>query len=158
MSDKQECSGKADMTPGIVSWNELVSRDPDASKKFYSQLFGWKIETMNMGPGQEYTMMKAGDRPAAGLIRIPAEAGPAPTMWMSYVTVPDLPAAVAKAKALGAKICTRSRLESPRPPARIAYDAGSSFPGRGLLGEEDVWRPLFPDSRQHPTPRRARRR
>lgn len=105
MSDKQECSGKADMTPGIVSWNELVSRDPDGSKNFYSQLFGWTLETMSMGPGAEYIMMKAGERPAAGLIRMPAEAGPAPTMWMSYVTVPDLPAAVAKAKALGAKIC-----------------------------------------------------
>lgn len=105
MSDQQQCSGTADMTPGIVSWNELVSRDPEASKKFYSQLFGWTAETMQMGPGAEYTMMKAGDRPAAGLIRMPAEAGPAPTMWMSYVTVPDLPAAVAKAKALGAKIC-----------------------------------------------------
>lgn len=106
MSDKQpECSGTADMTPGIISWNELVSRDPDASKTFYSQLFGWKAETMNMGPAGEYTMLKNGDRPAAGLIRIPAEAGPSPTMWMSYVTVPDLTAAVAKAKALGAKIC-----------------------------------------------------
>jgi hypothetical protein len=105
MSDKQQCSGTTDLTPGIVSWNELVSRDPEASKKFYGQLFGWTAETMNMGPGGEYTMMKTGDRPAAGLIRMPAEAGPAPTMWMSYVTVPDLPAAVAKAKALGAKIC-----------------------------------------------------
>src|SRR6266516_4823096 len=82
---------------GIVSWNELVSRDPDASKKFYSQLFGWTAETMNMGPGSEYTMLKTGDRPAAGLIRMPAEAGTAPTTWMSYVTVPDLQAAVAKA-------------------------------------------------------------
>ena len=105
MSDKQECSGAPDMTPGIISWNELVSRDADGSKKFYSQLFGWRIETMNMGPGADYTMMKAGDRSAAGLIRMPAEAGPAPTMWMSYVTVPNLEAAVAKAKALGAKIC-----------------------------------------------------
>ena len=65
------------MTPGIVSWNEMVSRDPDGSKKFYSQLFGWKIETMNMGAGVDYTMMKVGDRPVAGLIRMPTEAGPA---------------------------------------------------------------------------------
>jgi predicted enzyme related to lactoylglutathione lyase len=105
MSDKPQCSGTADMTPGIVSWNEIVSRDPDGTKKFYSQLFGWKVETMNMGPGAEYTMLKTGDRPAAGLIRMPAEAGPAPTMWMSYVTVADLPAAIGKARALGAKIC-----------------------------------------------------
>jgi len=129
MSDKQECSGKADMTPGIVSWNELVSRDPDASKKFYSQLFGWTAETMNMGPGGEYTMLKTGDRPAAGLIRMPAEAGPAPTMWMSYVTVPDLAAAVAKAKALGAKIC---KDVTTLPMGRFAIISDPQGAGIGL--------------------------
>lgn len=105
MSEKQECSGKADMTPGVVSWNELVSRDPDASGKFYTQLFGWTADTMNMGPGMDYTFFKVGESREAGLLRMPAEAGPAPTMWMSYVTVSDLPSAIAKAKALGAKLC-----------------------------------------------------
>lgn len=107
MSDqKADCNGGApDMTPGLVSWNELVSHDPDASQQFYSQLFGWTAETMPMGSGNDYTFMKVGDRPAAGLIRLPAEAGHAPTMWMSYVTVPDVSAAVAKATSLGAKVC-----------------------------------------------------
>jgi uncharacterized protein len=94
-----------DMTPGIFSWNELMTRDPEASKKFYTQLFGWKAETMNMGPGMEYTFLKAGERPAGGLMRLPPDAGNAPTSWMGYVTVSDLPAAVAKAKSLGAKVC-----------------------------------------------------
>ena len=101
----EQCNQTPDMTPGIISWNELVSRDAGGSKKFYSQLFGWDVETMSMGPGAEYTMMKVGGRPAAGLITMPPEAGDAPTMWMSYVTVADLPAAVAKAKSLGAKVC-----------------------------------------------------
>jgi hypothetical protein len=129
MSDKQQCSGTADMTPGIISWNELVSRDPDASKKFHSQLFGWTPETMNMGPSGEYTMLKTGDRPAAGLIRMPAEAGPAPTMWMSYVTVPDLAAAVAKAKALGAKIC---KDVTTLPMGRFAIISDPQGAGIGL--------------------------
>ena len=101
----QESTNQKDTTPGIISWNELVSRDAGASKEFYTQLFGWTSETMSMGPGAEYTFLKAGDRPAAGLLSMPADAGPAPTMWMSYVTVADLPAAVAKAKELGAHIC-----------------------------------------------------
>ncbi len=94
-----------DMTPGIFSWNELMTRDPAASIQFYTQLFGWKAETMSMGPGMDYTFLKVGDRPAGGLLRVPAEAGNAPTAWMAYVTVADLPAAVAKAKALGAHVC-----------------------------------------------------
>jgi predicted enzyme related to lactoylglutathione lyase len=73
-----------------------------------------------MGPGAEYTFLKVGDRPAAGLIRMPAEAGPAPTMWMSYVTVQDLPVAVAKAKALGAEVC---RDVTPLPMGSFAIIA-----------------------------------
>ena len=102
MSDQTQ---QPDTTPGIFSWNELLTRDPAASTNFYTQLFGWKSETMSMAPGMEYTFLKAGDRPAAGLLRMPAEAGDAPATWMSYVTVADLPAAVAKAKSLGAKVC-----------------------------------------------------
>jgi len=100
---ENEC--KPDMTPGIFSWNEIITRDPEASEKFYTQLFGWTAEKMEMGPGASYTFLKSGDRPAAGLLSMPAEAGNAPTTWMGYVTVPDLPAAVEKAKSLGAKIC-----------------------------------------------------
>lgn len=96
---------KKDMTPGIFSWNELMTRDVDGSKKFYSQLFGWSSESMDMGPGGTYTFFKAGERPAGGMMKMPAEAGNAPTSWMGYVTVADLPAAVAKAKKLGAKVC-----------------------------------------------------
>jgi predicted enzyme related to lactoylglutathione lyase len=94
-----------DMTPGLFSWNEIASRDPEASTRFYTQLFGWKAEKMNMGPGMDYTILKAGEKPAAWLMAMPAEAGPAPTMWMGYVTVADLAAAVAKAKGLGAILC-----------------------------------------------------
>jgi uncharacterized protein YndB with AHSA1/START domain/predicted enzyme related to lactoylglutathione lyase len=94
-----------DKTPGIFCWNELVSRDVDASTKFYTQLFGWTAESMNMGPGMTYTFLKAGNQNAAGLLQMPKEAGQAPTTWMGYITVSDLAAAVAQAKSLGAKIC-----------------------------------------------------
>jgi len=83
-----------------------MTRDPDASTAFYTQLFGWTTETMPMGSGMVYTLFKSGDVIAGGMVRLPPEAGNAPTSWMGYVTVTDLPAAVAKAKSLGAKICT----------------------------------------------------
>src|SRR4051812_38453113 len=94
-----------DMTPGLFCWNELMTRDPDASSKFYTELFGWTAETESMGPGMNYTFFSTGPRPAGGMLKTPAEAGNAPNMWMSYITVADLPVAVAKAKSLGAKIC-----------------------------------------------------
>lgn len=101
MSENQE----HDMTPGIISWNELATNDPEGSRQFYTQLFGWNAEVMNMGPGMDYTLMKLGDRAVGGMMQMPPEAQGAPTQWMPYVTVTDLPAAVEKAKSLGAKIC-----------------------------------------------------
>jgi predicted enzyme related to lactoylglutathione lyase len=91
------------MTPGIFSWNELMTRDADASAKFYTSLFGWTREDMDMG-GRTYTMFKAGERPAAGMHVLPPEADCAPVSWLGYVTVESLESAVKSASELGAKI------------------------------------------------------
>lgn len=92
-------------TPGIVSWTELLTHDPSGSSKFYTELFGWSAETMQMGPGMEYTTMKVGSHPAAGMLKMPEAAKNAPTSWLSYVTVANLDESLAKAQALGAKVC-----------------------------------------------------
>jgi len=101
MSDTQQ---QPDMTPGIVSWNELVSNDVAGSRQFYSQMFGWNIQEMSM-PAGTYNFMKSGEHPVGGLLQMPPEAKGAPTMWMPYITVSDLREAVSKATALGAKLC-----------------------------------------------------
>jgi hypothetical protein len=46
-----------DTTPGIFSWNELMTRDADSSAKFYTALFGWTREDMDMG-GFTYSMFR----------------------------------------------------------------------------------------------------
>lgn len=99
-----EQTQQPDMTPGLVSWNELVSNDVAGSRKFYSELFGWTVEEMPM-PAGTYNFLKRGDRPAGGLLQMPPEAEGAPTMWMPYVTVANLKEAADKAVALGAKLC-----------------------------------------------------
>jgi predicted enzyme related to lactoylglutathione lyase len=92
-----------DTTPGIFSWNELMTRDADASANFYTALFGWTREDMDMG-GFTYTMLKSGGRAVGGIIALPKEAESMPVMWMGYVTVENLEASVAKAVELGAKV------------------------------------------------------
>jgi predicted enzyme related to lactoylglutathione lyase/uncharacterized protein YndB with AHSA1/START domain len=104
--DKLEASlCTQDTSPGVFCWNELVTHDAAASTKFYSALFGWDAEVKEMGPGMKYTMFKKGESREAGMFQLPSEAADVPTAWVAYVTVPDLTAAVAKAKSLGANIC-----------------------------------------------------
>jgi len=95
---------KINMSPGLISWNELVSNDLAGSREFYARMFDWSVEAMPMSNGV-YHFMKVGDRPAAGLLQMPAEAKGAPTMWMPYITVTNLKEAVAKATSVGAKLC-----------------------------------------------------
>lgn len=99
----EQTSNEMDTTPGIFSWNELMTRDAGASAKFYTALFGWTREDMDMGDFT-YTMFKSGDRAVGGMIALPPEAESMPVMWMGYVTVENLEASVAKAEELGAKV------------------------------------------------------
>jgi predicted enzyme related to lactoylglutathione lyase len=100
MSEQKEM----DKTPGLISWNELATHDAAASAKFYTSLFGWTREDMDMG-GFTYTVFKTGERSVAGMIQLPPEAKDMPVMWLNYVTVENLEAAVAKARELGAQVC-----------------------------------------------------
>jgi uncharacterized protein len=100
----EQSSNKMDTTRGIFSWNELMTRDADASAKFYAALFGWTREDMDM-EGRTYSMFKSGGRPVGGMIGLPPEAESMPVMWMGYVTVENLEASLAKAVDLGAEVC-----------------------------------------------------
>ena len=95
--------GHEDKTPGRFSWNECITSDPEAAKKFYGELFGWTTETMPMPKG-EYTFFKRGDVPAAGMMKKPDEMGQVPSHWMAYVTVESIEASCAKAEELGGKV------------------------------------------------------
>src|SRR5690242_12773598 len=52
--------------PVALCWNELASRDIEASKKFYGAVFGWTGDTQPYGP-MTYTEFKAAGETAAGM-------------------------------------------------------------------------------------------
>jgi len=99
----EEGANEMDKTPGIFSWNELMTRDVAASAKFYTALFGWSREEMDM-QGFTYSMFKSGDRAVGGMVTLPPDAESMPAIWMPYVTVENLEASLARAKELGAKV------------------------------------------------------
>ena len=124
MSDEQY---QPDKTPGVFAWQEIVSNNKDGTVEFYSNLFGWTTEDMQMPNGDSYTMFMQGQRPIGGCISAPPEAENVPTMWLNYVNTDDLDASVAKAKGLGAKIC-KERVDLPMGSFAIAVDPqGGTF-------------------------------
>ena len=85
---------------GQFGWNELVTTDVAAAKKFYIRLLGWK--TQPFGKGSGYTLLKNGNDMAGGLMKIPQPGCPA--QWVGYVLVDDVDATAKKAVKLGGKV------------------------------------------------------
>jgi hypothetical protein len=95
-------------SPGAFCWNELLTKDVEGSKAFYSSLFSWTHDTMDMGPMQ-YTSFKNGERGAGGMLEINPEWGDIPPHWNAYFTVEDCDASLEKATSLGGKIVDPAR-------------------------------------------------
>ncbi len=91
-------------THGAFSWSELMTSDPKAACAFYSALFGWKSEAMDMGSGP-YHVLKVGETAVGGVMGKPPGA-PAnmPSMWGCYVTVDDVDATLASVRRLGGQV------------------------------------------------------
>ncbi len=88
---------------GAFSWFELMTTDTDGAKKFYTSLFGWGTEDMNMGD-MSYTVWNVAKEGVGGLMPIPPQAEGMPPSWGVYVTVDDVDATAAMAEELGGKV------------------------------------------------------
>jgi predicted enzyme related to lactoylglutathione lyase len=78
---------------------------PDVAKslQFYSQLFGWTANEIDMGSFGTYTMLHQGEKPIGGMAPLGADEGDS-AYWLSYVSVPDVDEAAGKAEAKGGNV------------------------------------------------------
>lgn len=79
---------------------ELQTQDVDKSKKFYANMFNWKLEKI---PGMDYTMISVGEGTGGGMMKKPVSG--MPDNWLPYILVDDVAASTKKAQSLGATIC-----------------------------------------------------
>ena len=92
-------------THGTFYWNELMTRNVERAKTFYSDTMGWSFDAMPMPTGGTYWVAKTGQEPVGGIFDISGpEFGPVPESWMAYIAVDDVDARVAKATKAGAKL------------------------------------------------------
>jgi predicted enzyme related to lactoylglutathione lyase len=90
--------------PGALVWNELATRDTTAAVAFYTEVFGWKAETGDMG-GMEYTSWMLGGEAIGGMMAMPDEVpAEVPAYWLTYFGTADCDATVAAATAGGATL------------------------------------------------------
>ncbi|MHC4709309.1 MAG: VOC family protein [Planctomycetota bacterium] len=90
---------------GTFCWNELMTPDTKAAETFYSGLFGWTTETMDMGGGRIYHLFKQGEKSTAGMLAIQGpEMEGVPPNWLAYITVDSVDTSTSKAQSLGATV------------------------------------------------------
>ena len=113
---------------GSFHWNELMTRNVELAKRFYSSSIGWTFEAMPM-PNGTYWLAKMDDKPVAGIFPL---SGPefegVPESWMSYLAVDDVDARLKKATAAGAKV-----MRAPFDIADVGRIAIIQEPGGAVL-------------------------
>lgn len=111
---------------GALTWNEVTTPDVAAAVAFYSGLFGWGTDTMDMGDQGPYTVFMLGEDGVAGAQ--PPQMEGIPPHWGTVFAVDDCDAAAAAAAANGGTVVAGP---FDMPPigrgAVIADPAGAMF-------------------------------
>jgi len=86
---------------GLLSWNELHTTDLAGAQRFYTELFGWSAETMDMG-GSQYHVVSVDGHGNGGLSDMLTPG--APPHWLVYFGTDDLETSVARIGELGGTV------------------------------------------------------
>lgn len=98
-------SAGAPAIPGKVVWHDLLTEDPAAARRFYAGLFGWTFRDIDLGGGQTYTVIEHDGRAIGGLVDARGiNPGVNVSRWVPVLTVAELDAAMAAARAAGSTV------------------------------------------------------
>jgi predicted enzyme related to lactoylglutathione lyase len=90
--------------PVSLSWNTLVTPDPDGAAEFLASVFGLRAETQDVGGGP-FTILMLGEDGVGGVMGPPPGMPEgAPAFWGVSFAVADTDAAVAKAGEMGGSV------------------------------------------------------
>jgi predicted enzyme related to lactoylglutathione lyase len=93
--------------PNSLCWNEVLTRDADADRRFYPAVFGWVAGKPTFeGAPESYTVWELDGKPVGGMMQMTDEYFPPeiPPHWGVCFAVADCDATVEKARTLGATI------------------------------------------------------
>jgi predicted enzyme related to lactoylglutathione lyase len=92
--------------PGAPCWYELMTRDAEKARSFYTGLFGWtvKVSPIPTSAGVPYFEFLNGGAMACGMMEMKGPAwGDLPSHWMPYVAVEDADAVAKRCGELGGR-------------------------------------------------------
>lgn len=100
-------------------FHDVRTTDLDASRRFYTEMFGWSVHESVAGP-----MLGDGSGPWGGFTPL-AHGDPRRAQWIPYVPVADVDAAAEQAVALGARI-VKPRTDLPPGSVVVVDEPGGA--------------------------------
>jgi predicted enzyme related to lactoylglutathione lyase len=89
--------------PGAMTWNDLVTPDPDAAARFYGDLFGWAAEEIPDAGG--YRVIRNRGRANGGIMpRDRTGNADSPTTWLPYFGHEDVERLLGELGDLGGRV------------------------------------------------------
>ena len=90
---------------GTIVWRDLTVENASDIRDFYSEVVGWKPESVSMGEYDDFNMnAPQSGTPVAGVCHARGTNSDLPTQWLNYVVVNDLDHSIERCKELGGKI------------------------------------------------------
>lgn len=86
---------------GLFVWHDLMTTDAARAQAFLTELLGWQVQEMPMGP-QMYRMVSMGDVPFSGIVE---EKSIPMSHWIAYIGCNDVDATVEQVTKLGGTSC-----------------------------------------------------
>jgi uncharacterized protein len=110
--------------PGALTLNQLNTSDPEAAERFYSELFGWRIENVS-DTETPYWGIYRGDRVNGGMMPLPPGA-PMPSHWLVYFGTDDLEGSSERIGSAGGTLMVEPR-DVPGGRILVAQDPQGAF-------------------------------
>lgn len=123
---------------GKIVWNDLITDDADAVRRFYSGMFGWTYQNGRSRDGNAYWLARSGDTYVAGILSIePQPDGRKRTRWLPYVSVSDIDASLSKARDTGGTVAATANLAAGRMAAIVDPEGAVIGLVRSRIGDPD---------------------
>ncbi|MFG3100872.1 VOC family protein [Streptomyces sp. NPDC048182] len=126
--------------PGGPCWVELGTSDPEAARRFYTELFGWRCETDPRPEAGGHTLARLGEAAVAAVTRLYAAGQP--VAWSVSFAVPDADAALRQVTAAGGAVrqgpvdvLDSGRFAVAEDPTGAVFQLwqAGAFPGAGVF-------------------------
>jgi predicted enzyme related to lactoylglutathione lyase len=117
---------------GRVVWHDLITTTPDASRRFYEELFGWTFESpeidLGFGGTDSYMLIRHDGRLIGGMVDANSmNAETNISQWITVMSVDDINTAVSNLEKGGGTILTPPTVLASRGTLAVVHDPSGAI-------------------------------